>query len=170
MVKLAFLPYGHDVHEALHAAGFAPKYLGRSDKPEIGASVIIMEYLTPPSTSEPGWVTLFDLFQKDPALVRKKKELINIQLCALLDILKCFNFVHGDLRSNNLMIYCTLDTIMEPVRVNAVDMEWSGKLGTACYPEDRNPLVGYPGTAAGCIGPGDDAKMIEHWWNEVCNA
>jgi len=167
MVKLAFVPYGYDVHTTLHTAGFAPTLLGCSDKPAIRASAVVMEYLPPPSNSEPGWITLFDLFERDPALVREKKDLIQAQLQAILLILSHSTFVHGDLRSNNLMIYCTLNTIVEPVRVNAIDMEWAGKLGEACYLEDRNPAVGYPGEAASYIGPRDDAQMIDHWWNEV---
>ena len=167
MVKLAFLRYGFDVHNVLHAQHYAPALLGSSRKPEIGAIAVVMEYLAPPKYNAPGWITLFDLFQKNPALVRKKADLIYAELVKVIRILSESKLVHGDLRSNNLMIYGTFDTIMEPIKVNVIDMEWAGRLGEAYYPEDRNPAVGYPGEAASCIGLGDDAHMVNIWLDEV---
>jgi len=170
MAKLTFLPYGYDVHKALYDEDFAPALLGSSCKPEIGAVVVVMEYLAPPTDTVPGWITLFDLFQQRPALVHEKKESIRAKLDEIVLILKHSKFVHGDLRSNNLMICCTFDTIMDPVRVKAIDMEWAGKLGEACYPDDRNEEVGYPGKAASPIGSGDDAYMVNLWWDGLHDA
>jgi len=166
MVKLAFLPYGYDVHKALHAQGLAPTLYGRSHKPVIGADIVVMEYLPPPTPHGPGWRTLHYFHDKHPALVREKKDAIWVQLNAIVSTLKGLGFVHGDLRPNNLMIHVTQDTIVDPVTVKAVDMEWAGKVGVACYPEDRNDIVGYPGEAAGLIGPDDDTYMVGQLWNE----
>lgn len=163
MVKLAFSPYGYQVHEALHAAGYAPALLGYSHKPAIGADAVVMEYLPPPSGNENGWTTLFDLSVANAALVHNKKELILEKLKAILLVLKNSNLVHGDLRSNNLMVYGTRFNIVEPVQLKAIDMEWAGKQGEVCYPDNRNSQVGYPGEAGKYIGLGDDAQMVEMW-------
>jgi serine/threonine-protein kinase RIO1 len=104
-----------------------PKLLGRSHKPAISAEIIVMEYLLPPTNGKPGWITLFDLVTKHPALVDQKSGLIQVQLDAIVLVLKGSKLVHGDLRSNNLMIFCTLATIVEPVQVKAVDMEWQAE-------------------------------------------
>ena len=165
MVKLTFVPYGYVVHEALETAGYAPKLLGRSHKPAISAEIIVMEYLLPPTNGKPGWITLFDLVTKHPALVDQKSDLIQAQLDAIVLVLKGSKLVHGDLRSNNLMIFCTLTAIVEPVQVKAVDMEWAGRVGEVYYPVDRNEAVGYPGKAGELIGSRDDDQMARQWMN-----
>jgi hypothetical protein len=137
--------------------------LGYSRKPAIGADAVVMEYLPHPSSNENGWTTLFDLSVANAALVHNKKELILEKLKAILLVLKNSNLVHGDLRSNNLMVYGTRFNIVEPVQLKAIDMEWAGKQGEVCYPDNRNLQVGYPGEAGKYIGLGDDAQMVEMW-------
>ena len=99
--------------------------------------------------------------------MHKKADLIYAELVKIIQILLESKLVHGDLCSNNLMIYGTFDTIMEPIKVNTIDIEWAGRLGEAYYPEDQNPGVGYPGEAASCIGLGDNAQMVKIWLHEV---
>ena len=62
--KLAFRHDGLEVHCTL-APDFAPRLLGVSSKPEIGASLYLMEYLAPPAYNTEGWVTLSSLVGSD---------------------------------------------------------------------------------------------------------
>jgi len=166
MVKLAFRPYGYEVHTALQSKGFAPKLLGRSQKQEIGADAIVMHYLSPPTANEPGWVTLHDLAF---ALVFQERAGIYEKLMEIVSLLKGLNLVHGDLRPNNLMIKVAEGggALVQPITVNAIDMEWAGRVSEAYYPADRNETVGYPGDAAGPIRADDDCHMIQCWWNKI---
>ena len=167
MAKVSFLPYGIEVHRALSARGLAPTLLGYSQILVIGADVVVMEYLAPPTAERSGWSTLHDFYSDHAELVREKKDAIWEQLTMIVSTLKDLSFVHGDLRSNNLMIHVTQDAIVVPVTVKAIDMEWAGEVGVACYPEDRNNAAGFPGEEAGLIGPEDDEYMVKCWLNDL---
>jgi hypothetical protein len=167
MAKLCFHPYGEEVHKALFPRGLAPAFLGSSCKPAIGASVIVMEFLPLPTVDQPGWHTLHYFDTIHPELVHEKKDAIWEQLAAILSTLKELHLVHGDLRSNNLMIHVTQDAIVVPIQLKAIDMEWGGKVGVACYPADRNDVVGFPGKAAHVIGSTDDEVMVKSWWGTL---
>lgn len=169
MAKLAFRPYGYVVHHALQAEQFAPELHGHSQKPEIGADAIVMEYLSPPTPDKSGWVTLYDLTISHYQMVFEKRVEIHGRLRKIVSILKSLDLVHGDFRPNNLMIKVVAggNAFVEPITVNAIDMEWAGKVGEAYYPGDRNGAVGYPGHAGGCIGADDDACMVQSWWDKI---
>ena len=167
MVKVAFRPYGYEVHKALHSQGYAPALLGFSRRPAIGADAIVMEYLPPPTNNTDGWITLFDLSAVNPVLVHEKKQKIQQELDEMILFLTNSSFVHGDLRSNNIMIFGTFSNIVEPIQLKAIDMEWAGKAGVVCYPTNRNSKVGYPGEAGGCIDSGHDAQMVTKWLAQV---
>ena len=126
-MKLAFRPYGYEVHNLLHAEGFAPKLHGSSKKPEINTDAIVMEYLPPPTDDQPGWQTLHDVFMESPQLVVQGREAIRERLLAIVALLKRSYMVHGDLRSNNIMIKVTAkgSALVQPITVNAIDMEWA---------------------------------------------
>lgn len=169
MVKLAFRPYGYAVHSALQAAQLAPELRGFSKKPEIGADAIVMQYLPPPARNIPGWVTLHDLAVNHRQLVFEERTEIHSRLKKIVSLLKGLDFVHGDLRPNNLMIKVVGagNAFVQPITVNVIDMEWAGKVGEAYYPGDRNGAVGYPGNAGGPIGADDDGRMVQSWWDEI---
>ncbi|KDR64861.1 hypothetical protein GALMADRAFT_149228 [Galerina marginata CBS 339.88] len=165
MVKLTFRPYGSDVHKILHAADLAPKLVGASNIPALGATATVMVNLPPPTEDADGWMTLHDLFRVSPELVLNHQDAIFKKLELIVEVLKKQKVVHGDLRANNIMIKVSYKGkgIAEPVEVNVVDMEWSGGVGFAYYPADRNEKVGYPGEAGGVIGVEDDIIMIKMW-------
>jgi hypothetical protein len=87
----------------------------------------------------------------------------------IVTLLQSLHLVHGDLRPNNLMIKVHEggEALVQPIMVNAIDMEWAGTVGEAYYPADRNETVGYPGDAAGPIGANDDQHMVQCWWNKI---
>lgn len=53
------------------------------------------------------------------------------QLLRALQVLKRGNFVHGDLRPNNLLLSSTYD-------VRIIDFDWAGEEGIASYPLSLN--------------------------------
>ena len=174
MVKVIFRPYGYGVHDLLHAEGFAPKLCGHSERPEIGADAVVMEYLPPPNDDKPGWETLHDLFSHSftRQLVVRERVGIRDKLLEIVSLLQKLHMIHGDFRPSNLMIKVTANCagLVQPVRVMVVDMEWAGKVGEAYYPLDRNETVGYPGKASCRIGADDDVYMVNRWWDEINNA
>src|SRR5437016_392253 len=62
MAKVSFLPYGIEVHRALSARGLAPTLFGYSQMLAIGADIVVMEYLAPPTAEQSGWSTLHDFY------------------------------------------------------------------------------------------------------------
>ncbi|KDR65381.1 hypothetical protein GALMADRAFT_148724 [Galerina marginata CBS 339.88] len=165
MVKLTFRPYGSNVHKILHTANLAPKLVGASNIPALEATATVMARLLPPAKDANGWMTLHDLFRVSPELVLNRQGAIFKKLELIVEVLKKRKVVHGDLRADNIMIKVSCDDhdIVEPVEVNVVDMGWSGQVGFAYYPADRDEQVGYPGKAGGLIGVEDDMTMINVW-------
>jgi serine/threonine protein kinase len=157
--KLAFHHYGVNVHQALALADFAPRLLGVSSKPEIGASLYLMEYLAPPVHDQEGWVTLHDL---TAPLIGKQYKLEEI--CSALDTfaqhLQSLKLVHGDLRPNNIMIKVDGFQVVVPVVIKVIDFEWANVADKGHYPLQLNAEVGYPGIPGGPIEIGHDTEMV----------
>lgn len=184
--------YGVAVHKELAAANFAPVFIcelpHESIKPESESKsfmrdllplikYFVMEYLPPPALSAPGWITLDDLAFDHTALAHKEKPFVIAALKQVLQSLKVKNFVHGDLRPNNIMVKIYLRA--EPrlsynndgsLMIKVIDYDWAGELGKARYPAIRNSGVHWPGDDGELIGDGHDAQMVQHWmenWPQV---
>jgi serine/threonine protein kinase len=169
VAKLVYRHYGTAVHQALYqpegsdpgAPTYTPILYGCSSKPGINAYVYIMEYLGPPSFSVPGWLTLAEANQD---MVAGELESIYPVLEKIVNHLSRLNFVHGDLRPNNIMIKMrNRSHLAVPVEIKVVDFEWADKVGIARYPHNRNEEIGYPGKAGDVIGKNDDRDMINKW-------
>lgn len=66
---------------------------------------IHMEYLPPPLGTKPGWISLHNLGFKYPTVTEANKVQILKSLLIIVDKLEEKNYVHGDFRTNNLLIY-----------------------------------------------------------------
>lgn len=192
IVKATYPPihkgYGVAVHEALAAAGFAPAFICELPHENIllGGELLahikplinyfVMEYLPPPSVSANGWITLDDLAIEHTMLAHSKKSLILAALRRVLELLQDKNFVHGDLRPNNIMIKICLrpkpmlfgdqDSLM----LRVIDYDWAGELGKAAYPTIRNSKINWPGEDGELIGDKDDEQMVLEWmekWPDI---
>ena len=156
VVKLVSRSYSQQVHEHLAAKGLAPKLYGYA-KVDGAPTAYVMEYLDP---SE--WETLHR-FMNASSTVLSRTELRK----ALEDIvraLKSKNYVHGDLRPNNIMI-CK-DMSKQPLGLMVVDYDWAGEASKVYYPAERNPEIAgikWPGEAGGKIENGHDWKLISSW-------
>ena len=162
--KLAFRHYGLNVHHAL-APDFAPRLLGVSSKPEIGASLYLMDYLAPPAYNMEGWVTLSSL---TAPWIGNKLE----QICSALDTftkhLQSLKLVHGDLRANNIMIKVQAGfEIAVPVVIKVIDFEWADVVDEGHYPLHRNAQLDYPGTPGGLIETSHDAEMVRRCQDDI---
>jgi len=156
VVKLVSRSYSQQVHEHLAAKGLAPKLYGYT-KVDGAPTAYVMEYLDP---SE--WETLHR-FMNASSTVLSRTELRK----ALEDIvraLKSNNYVHGDLRPNNIMI--RKDLSKQPLGLMVVDYDWAGEASKVYYPAERNPEIEgikWPGEAGGKIENGHDWKLISSW-------
>ena len=162
--KLAFGHYGSEVHQAL-APELAPRLFGVSSKPEIGASLYIMEYLTPLTCDWEGWVTLSNL---DPIFIGIEHKDICSALDVIVERLRSLKFVHGDLRPNNLMIKMTsFFQVAKPVVIKVIDFEWANVNNKGRYPLLRNSNINYPGTPGGLIEANHDADMVSKCKDDI---
>jgi hypothetical protein len=118
VVKFA-MNYGKDVHAFCATLGFAPKLLAYEELPAQW-HFILMEY-----------VDLQPLSSMDR---NHKKN----QFMTILERLRGENFVHGDLRHDNVFWH------QDRNRVILIDFDWSGKHGIQRYPSEMNPEVQWP--------------------------
>ena len=126
--------YSMAAHQSMAAAGCAPALLG-SAKLVQGWWLIVQEFID---------AVPWDDVSKKPC------ECLEVAVHSLHDT----GFVHGDLRSCNVMVASS--------RVYVVDFEWAGQLGTARYPYFMNHLdIQWPEGAS-------DGKLIhvahDSWW------
>jgi len=161
VAKLVFDHYGLDVHGAL-APELAPSLFGWSSKPGVDHRVYIMEYLPEPSIKSKGWTRL-DNLPMGLVIASGVLDEISDILKKIIERLRALNFVHGDLRPNNLMIKMANCYVIEkPVSIQVIDFEWADTLGRAYYPANLNENGGYPGKAGAQI----DRFMVEKWVKE----
>lgn len=187
--------HGTSVHILLAKHAFAPAFylefappfedaeqsikLTTSSKPSPLIRYHLMEFLSPPTKEEPGWVTLDDFVgATDTALLYKDS--IKKTLKHIIEILQQNEMVHGDMRPNNIMIRVKVsqDYSIRPlfrqgtklIDIRLIDFDWAGKVGKVRYPAGRNPLINYwPGEDSQLIMGDDDKKMVDAWmetWGE----
>ena len=150
-VKLVSGPYSQAVHLAAH--GLAPK-LYSTVKVDGAPTAYIMEYLDPSA-----WQTLHQFLMSNAAALGHgplEKVLQNI-----VDRLKDKKYVHGDLRTNNIMI--RKDSPRECPDLRVVDFDWAGERNQVRYPADRNTNIKWPGKAGGLIEDGHDWELVSSW-------
>jgi serine/threonine protein kinase len=160
VVKLA-RTYGVDVHQHLYLKNpsLAPKLLGYSEQAGIMTAYVIE--LLPPA-----WITLQKLVAHQPDLFFQHREEIYEAVQLAIQYMKEGGFVHGDLRSNNIMIDAEILKNASMARIKLVDFNWSGKAGAVLYPGSRNRSIKWSGLPGGPIGPEDDTELLESWWRK----
>ena len=135
--------YGKEAHQLLHQSNLAPQYYfeysiwscWRAIVMELVEGTLLLDYCAP----------------NHSVLEAVKDNLQNV-----LAVLKEGSYVHGDLRSNNIIV-----TASGGVKV--VDFDWAGKKGVAHYPFDINTDIAWPlGVQAGtCIEEQHDKFWIQ---------
>jgi hypothetical protein len=172
--------YGSAVHRFLSDNDMAPKLYGTTtpvpdEFPEGVAleSYMFMEYLPPPSGAKPGWISLHDLGVEHLSLAQQNKDQIVASVDAIVKKLNEGGYVHGDFRTNNLMIHitrkrggCQLKLKDSHPYIKVVDFDWSGTQNEVCYPTLRNPAVNWPGRDGMYIRAGHDDEMVRNWSRE----
>ena len=173
--------YGSIVHRFLSEKDMAPTLYGASSPVpqefKEGAALetyIFMEYLPPPSDGEAGWITLHDLGVEHRSCAQKNKDKIVAAVNDIVEELKMPGFVHGDLRTNNLMIYivfrkntCQLQLKDDGcLHIKVIDFDWSGRRNEVCYPTLRNSAVKWPGQDGMYISADHDSEMVKLWAGE----
>jgi len=74
-------------------------------------------------------------------------------------------YVHGDLRSNNIMIQT--DGMDKSVEFKVVDFDWAGEAGQVYYLAEWNRDIWWPGEAGGPIEQDHDLKMVDSWMKDL---
>ena len=156
VVKLVSGSYSQQVHEHLAAKGLAPKLYGYA-KVDGAPTAYVMEYLDP---SE--WETLHRSMNENSTVLFRTE--LRKALEDIVSALKSKNYVHGDLRPNNIMI--RKDLSKQPLGLMVVDFDWAGEASKVYYPAERNPEITgikWPGEAGGKIESDHDWKLISSW-------
>ncbi|KAG8946954.1 hypothetical protein FRC04_011249 [Tulasnella sp. 424] len=168
LVKLVGKGYGVTAHRLLAERQVAPVLYGQSSL-EGAPTAYIMEYLSPPTDSQSGWVTLFE-FLKSKDLATRYSHLIGTALTRILMMMEEAKVVHGDLRPNNVMLEVNSDKTPvcsgkeQNVNLKVIDFDWAGQSGEVCYPLQRNEDITWPGDAGTPIIVGHDRLMVKDWW------
>ena len=181
-----FESYGKEVHKYLESTDMAPKYFFSFNLHSAGLPLEpvieehhLMEYLPPPSDHSPGWLSLLDLERRFPKVASDSKASIEAALCNIIDLLGEKNYVHGDMRPNNLLILvqvtadgksCIIqsrpDSNPPHPYLKVIDFDWAGIAGAAEYPPHRNPDMQWPGESGMPILNTHDRKMIDIWMSK----
>ena len=155
LAKMTDRAYGITVHEFLGERGFAPKLLGvctLDDRP----TVYVMEKL------DNTWMTLADWEGSIAPLLRSTvRPQVQNQINHIIGLLEEKGYVHGDLRTTNIMIR------KESNELKVIDFDWAGDAGHTCYPVDRNDEIQeWPKNSmhGGAIAIGDDRALVNNWW------
>ncbi len=174
LVKLVYGPYGDSLHRVLALECLAPALHGRIVAPDSIAPIAnayIMEYLPPPA-SDRGWITLYafelvETFDADTKMSLKNR--IWPALDTILKVMEEKSLVHGDLRSNNIMVEVESDRTLPKgdVKLRVVDFDWGGPVDKTHYPLIRNEAAAmWPGPRGGPIKIGHDRQLVKAWWDE----
>jgi hypothetical protein len=159
IVKIVYGQYGEEVHRFLAERGMAPTLYGTQTL-EGGPMMIVMEDLN----INDGWTTLDFITPKEQNAAKNEviREKVHPRLQNIVRILKTNDFVHGDIRSNNIMVKkghegeCYL-----------IDFDWAGKVGTARYPFDLNTSITRRRIPGAAIMLEDDQQMMDQIINKA---
>jgi len=136
--------------------GLAPKLYGYAEV-DGAPTAYVMEYLDPSS-----WQPLYEFFESDTTAIDATELLEAVE--SILKMLDSKDFVHGDLRTNNIMI--RTDVIEKCVDVKVIDFDWAGKAGEVCYPAERNTDIQWPGEAGAPILKEHVSEMVHSWLDQ----
>ena len=156
LVKLVPRSYSRDVHKHMADNGLAPELYGYAEV-DGAPTAYVMEYLDPSS-----WQTLYEFFESDTTAVDATQ--LQEAVESILKMLDSKDFVHGDLRTNNIMI--RTDVIEKCVDVKVIDFDWAGKAGEVCYPAERNTDIQWPGEAGAPILKEHVSEMVHSWLDQ----
>ena len=155
LVKLVPRSYSQDVHKHMADNGLAPKLYGYAEVKDV-PTAYVMEYLDPSI-----WQTLHQLSKPKNKPNKPTGNQLRGTLQKIIAALDEKKYVHGDLRSNNIMI--RTDVMDKSVELKVVDFDWAGKAGQVYYPAERNEEIQWPDEAGGPIGQDHDSKMVNSW-------
>jgi len=135
----------------------APKLYGCAEV-EGAPTAYVMEYLDPSI-----WQPLHEFLKFDATTVDLTQ--LRTAVDYIIDELQSEEYVHGDLRSSNIMIRTDVAEYFMDLRV--IDFDWAGKAGQVCYPAERNATIQWPGEAGKPIMDDDDREMASSWLAEI---
>ena len=133
-VKVSAQRYGKKPHQFLidTFAGqkVAPKVLFDDENLFFGSHFVVLEYLD-------DYVTLDKYYDDNEFVPSSRFDDIFKRLSILIDTLHQNGFVHGDLRTPNILIHTDLSSRIEDAVV-LIDFDWSGEEGKVFYPSSLN--------------------------------
>jgi len=136
--------------------GLAPKLYGYAEV-KGAPTAYVMEYLDPSV-----WQTLHEFLKYDATAVDRTR--LQEAVDGIIEKLELKNYVHGDLRSNNIMI--RTDVKEKSVDLRVIDFDWAGEAGQVRYPAERNREIWWPGEAGGPIEQDHDLRMVNSWMKQ----
>lgn len=152
IVKIVYNRYGEEVHRVLAERGMAPRLYGVK-KLEGGPVMVVMEDLS----VNREWTTLYSIIPQGINAPRNDviREKVHPRLLEIVKTLNTHGFVHGDIRTNNIMVKTRKEE-----ECFLIDFEWAGKAGEVKYPFDVNPSATTTGVPGGLIQPEHDNYMV----------
>jgi len=96
---------------------------------EGASTAYVMKYLDPCT-----WQTLYQFLKSDVTAIDHTQ--LQEALDGIIEMLESHNYVHSDLRSNNIMIQTNV--IDKSVDLRVIDFDWAGEARQVYYPVERN--------------------------------
>jgi len=157
LAKMSYRTYGTAVQQFLAGHDLAPKLLGTCTLDD-RLTVYVMEKL------DNNWMTLAAWERSiAPGLRPTIRPQLENQIISIIELLEQQGYVHGDLRTTNIMIR------KDSNKVKVVDFDWAGEADRTCYPVDRNDEIQeWPENSVhgGAIAIGHDRALVDNWWKK----
>jgi len=109
------------------------------------------------------WQTLHEFLKYDATAVNRTQ--LQEVVDSIIEKLGSKNYVHGDLRSNNIMIQSNM--MDKSVDLRVIDFNWAGEAGQVRYLAERNREIWWPGEAGEPIEQDHDLKMVYSWMDAL---
>jgi hypothetical protein len=114
--------YSEDAHRFLAQLGFAPQLRAVMRLPG-GWNMVVMDYSEYTQLCDP-------MLQISDELQHKMMAKVSEAVQKLHDA----GFVHGDIRSLNVLVDCRMPTSKDGIKIHFIDFDWAGRQGEAVYP------------------------------------
>ncbi|KIK03232.1 hypothetical protein K443DRAFT_5494 [Laccaria amethystina LaAM-08-1] len=121
--------YSEDAHRFLAQLGYAPRLQAVMRLPG-GWNMVVMDYSEYTQLCDP-MLQISDELRR--TIVAKVSEAVQ----KLHDA----GFVHGDIRSLNVLVDCRMPTSKDGIKIHFIDFDWAGRQGEAVYPMRVNRVT-----------------------------
>ncbi|KAF8336168.1 hypothetical protein F5887DRAFT_841756, partial [Amanita rubescens] len=121
--------YSEDAHRLLAQLGYAPRLRAVMRLPG-GWIMVVMDYSEYTQLCDPMLQISDDM-----------RHTVKAKVSEVVQKLHDAGFVHGDIRSPNVLVDCRTLTSKDGIKIHFIDFDWAGRQGEAIYPMRVNNVT-----------------------------